>query len=405
MRVKGFEENPLPKIKKSHRTDNYPMEVAEAHSRTQAVEAINSKKHVVLRCDLTIEEESEIKRLAGEREVLLLGPRCSFSIVGDLRFGSWNALPPGPVGLVGTTTSGLRGLSVLLAPVGIRHVLYVGACDLSQRIAGSSTIQALRFLNEDPKVEVIGVVGLTPATTVERKIMEAVNTLDKPCFFCMPDHLPSRRISQTLLETAGKMASALNHQLPNETAAKKIVERESAELAYGQRHIRGLYTGRFLCAEAQVVLEKRGKTPYSNVPLKPRNRLADPHSSRGHALVDMSAAEFTGEQELLMDPAPLASRMIKESSDLGLAVIVFDLELGRGGHPNPATIIGEAIRKAKQTVEDTGGYLSVIGTVLGTDGDTPSRTSQEKKLAECGAVIVPSPTRAIELALQIVGTA
>jgi hypothetical protein len=123
----------------------------------------------------------------------------------------------------------------------------------------------------------------------------------------------------------------------------------------------------------------------------------------GHSIIDLSAPELASGTSPSLDPSPIAERILREAKDLGLAAIVFNIELGKGLHPDPASMLEKTVREAKQMVEDTGGYLSVIGVVLGTELDSPSLSDQRKKLEKAGAIVVPSSTEAVELAMRIAG--
>jgi hypothetical protein len=195
--------------------------------------------------------------------------------------------------------------------------------------------------------------------------------------------------------TARSLGETLNLRVPSE-----FLEKESAELVEGQRHVRGVYTGRGLCIEAQAVLSTFGKTVYSNVPLNPRLRLPDPRSSRGHSCVDMSEL---GEGHPVQDPAPSASRILRESKDLGLAAVMLDVALGNAAHPDPAGILAPAIREAREAVEETGGHLPVMVFISGTRADPQGLHAQARKLEKNGAILLPTPTALASFAGMLVG--
>lgn len=379
------------------------MEISEVHTPAQALKAVESKHSVVLTREVGLEDEALIKAAALKRGVLALGPRCTFSLFEGKGLGIWNEFNPGPVSIVGTSASGLRALAVALNSLGISKVLHVGSRDLSQRVGALGTLSALKFLELDPTTELILIVGIAPPSSVERRLVSEVNQLKKPCVFCLPGSMMKDNCARTVKDAIRLASEELSKPVKFEPLSGWIVERESSEFAYGQRYIRGLYTGRFLCIESQIVLESQGKTPYSNVPLKPRQRLSDPHSSQGHSVVDISSPELAGSTNPVLKPDLIAERLLQESKDLGLAVVVLDIELGHGAHPNPGEVLGEAIVRAKERVEETGGYLSVVSTVLGTPGDPQSSERQSRLLEGAGAVVVPTTTHAVNLALEIVG--
>jgi len=386
------------------RVNDYLMKVEITGNAEEIMQAIERKAHVVIPYDLPLPSEVEIKEKASAHGTLVLGPNCSTSFVDGEGFGVWNSLRRGPVGLVGTTSSGLRAISCLLNPIGISHSLFVGTRDLSQSVDGLGTFTAVRFLEEDEQTEVIVIVGIAPPSSVERKLTDLVKTLRKPCVLCMLGSKTPGEVKkyETIEETVCAVAGILGKKVRFHAPVEKILERESSQFAYGQKHIRGVYTGRFLCAEAQLVLERFGKTVYSNAPFNPRRRLADSNSSRGHSCVDMSATEISHGKHPALNPSLIGERIVRESKDLGLAVVVFDLELGNGAHPTPATELVPAVKDAKRRVEDTGGYLSVMASIIGTSGDPQGFEKQKKELERAGVVVLSTPTQAIQIAGSLV---
>jgi hypothetical protein len=79
---------------------------------------------------------------------------------------------------------------------------------------------------------------------------------------------------------------------------------------------------------------------FTNVPLRPEQRLGDPRRSEGHCVVDLGADELTaGRPHPMLEPAILVERLLAEAADPEVALVLFDLVLGDGAHPDPAAII------------------------------------------------------------------
>ncbi|GAI57229.1 unnamed protein product, partial [marine sediment metagenome] len=72
----------------------------------------------------------------------------------------------------------------MIDEVGVSHTLEVGARDLSQKVNGIGTLLALKFLEADKSTEVIVLVGGAPATSVARKVLDAVGTIKKSAVVC-----------------------------------------------------------------------------------------------------------------------------------------------------------------------------------------------------------------------------
>ena len=380
-----------------------------------AMRALRAGKHVVLLGGgISLDEEVELKQVAAERELLLLGPGCGTAIVEGTSFGFANVVRRGPVGIIGTLGTGIQEVSCLMDEVGTSHVLGVGPRDLSQKVDGLGTMRALKFLGDDESTKVIVVVALVPVTSVAQRVVKAIKAVGKPAVVCFlgvgrgpkfPTGVPP---AQTLEDAAAHAVALVEKHKTREVTftlspeeVRKIAEREHRRFSYGQKYIRGLYSGEMLCAEAMVVMQGLISDVRSNVPLKPRLRLPDPHSSRGHACVDLGAAELARGQHPVVDLGPRCERMLKEARDWETAVVVLDVVLGQGAHPDPAGELAETIAKAKKTAERGGGYLSVVASVVGTPKDSQGLGAQREKLERADVVVMPSNAQAARMAALI----
>jgi hypothetical protein len=94
-------------------------------------------------------------------------------------------------------------------------------------------------------------------------------------------------------------------------------------------------------------------------------------------------------------------RLLKEASDPETAVILLDIVLGYGSHPDPAGEIAPTIRQAKEIAKKDGRYLSVVASICGTRGDPQNLVEQERKLRGVGVVLMPSNAQAARMAALI----
>ncbi|MFQ6129897.1 MAG: FdrA family protein [Candidatus Hadarchaeaceae archaeon] len=380
-----------------------------------AMRALRGGKHVVLLGGgVSLEEEVELKQTAAEREILLLGPESGTAIIEGKGYGFANVVRRGPVGIIGTLGTGIQEVSCLVDEVGVSHALGVGPRDLSQKVDGLGTMGALKFLEKDESTKVIVVVALVPATSVARRVLKAIKVAEKPAVVCFlgsgrGTKFPRGVIPAQTLEDAAAQAVALvekrePHEVtfaPSPEEVRKIAEQEHRRFSYGQKYIRGLYSGGMLCAEAMVVMQELIGGVRSNVPLKPRLRLPDPHSSRGHACVDFGAVELTQGRHPVVDLGPRCERMLKEARDWETAVVVLDVVLGQGAHPDPVGELVKAVDEAKRITNRGGGYLSVVASVTGTPRDPQGLVIQREKLEKAGVVVMPSNAQAARIAALI----
>jgi FdrA protein len=81
-------------------------------------------------------------------------------------------------------------------------------------------------------------------------------------------------------------------------------------------------------------------------------------------------------------------------------VILLDVVLGHGAHPDPAGELAPALRAARAARP-----LAIVASVCGTDADPQSRAAQVAALREAGAVVMDSNAQAARLAALIALTA
>jgi hypothetical protein len=77
-------------------------------------------------------------------------------------------------------------------------------------------------------------------------------------------------------------------------------------------------------------------------------------------------------------------------------VLLVDVVLGYGAHPDPAGEIVPAIRAARAHRP-----LSVVASVCGTDADPQSRAAQVERLRDAGVIVMDSNAQAARLAAAI----
>jgi FdrA protein len=171
-----------------------------------------------------------------------------------------------------------------------------------------------------------------------------------------------------------------------------------------QCYLRGLYSGGTLCYEAQVIWQKLLREPvYSNAPLKSAHRLTDSTRSFKNTAVDLGEEEFTiGRPHPMIDNDLRIRRIMQEANDPETAVIVLDVVLGYGAHPNPVAELGLAVRRARLLAGEAGRELVFVASVTGTEADPQRLSRQVKALEEAGVVVCNSNANAARLAARII---
>jgi FdrA protein len=118
--------------------------------------------------------------------------------------------------------------------------------------------------------------------------------------------------------------------------------------------------------------------------------------SQGHTIVDLGEDEFTvGRLHPMMDNDLRIRRLQQEADDPEVAVILLDVVLGYGAHPDPAGELAPAIAQARAGAEQAGRHLEVVAVVVGTDEDPQGLDAQAEQLRAAGARVEVSNDAAV----------
>jgi FdrA protein len=369
-----------------------------------------------------------------------MGPDCGTAILDGVGLGFANAVRRGPVGIVGASGTGIQEVTCLLdaAGVGISHAIGVGGRDLSPEVGGIMTLHALDLLAADPATERLVVISKPPDPEVARRVAEAAAAAGKPAILAFPGldnppRLPMRVRFASSLETAARWAAGTPttpgtpEPRPPGPGAPEREGSPAAETVSGAVHspraelpggapaeppaanppvvtpgaIRGLFGGGTLCYEAMAALAGVVGGVASNIPLRPEWRLADPHRSEGHTFVDFGDDAMTeGRAHPMIDPGLRNERFRREAADPQTGVVVLDVVLGYGAHPDPA---GELAPLIEGALADRPGGLSVVVSLCGAAGDPQGLDAQAATLRAAGALVTRSSAQAARLALTAAG--
>ncbi|WP_194922279.1 FdrA family protein, partial [Catenulispora rubra] len=253
-----------------------PITLISTPGLASVAEAMESLEYgaspIIFSDNIPIEYEVRLKDEARRRGLLVMGPDCGTVVLHGTGLAFANVTRPGPISLVAASGTGAQELMALLdaAGAGIRHCLGVGGRDLTEQVAGRSTLAALTALAEDPETELITVVSKPPHPTIAARIKAHAATLPKPVHFAFvgPDH-------PTLTESAERILTALGHTTPTPwphwpppttpskeedttTGATTNTARGRTDTAPRATTIRGLFSGGTLRAEAEAVLLRGG---------------------------------------------------------------------------------------------------------------------------------------------------
>ncbi|MFQ5942274.1 MAG: acyl-CoA synthetase FdrA [Anaerolineales bacterium] len=353
-----------------------------------ARDALDLGKHVFLYSNnVTIDDEVELKARAEEHGLLVMGPDCGTAIVGGIGFGFANRVRRGAIGLVGASGTGLQSITSRIHQMGqgVSQAIGTGARDLKQDVAGATAARGLDLLASDAKTEVIVLVSKPPDPAVTARLLQRAWAAGKPTvvsFIGYPSpakQLGNLYFASSLIEAADLAVGLIGVEM---------APAKTPELRPGARYLRGLFSGGTLAAETLAGFQTVLGPVYSNIS---DPRLDDPLISKEHTLLDLGEDVFTvGRLHPMIDNDLRIRRLRQEAADPMVALILLDIVLGEGAHPDPASELAPEIRDVRK---EHGAEVVVI--LIGTDEDPQDLEAQEQQLREAGAVVFTETSGAV----------
>jgi FdrA protein len=370
------------------------ISVPGPYAAAEATKALLAGLHVMLFSDnVPVEDEVRVKRLARERGLFALGPDCGTALLDGVPLGFANAVPRGRIGLAAASGTGLQAVTCHLAAAGegVSHAVGLGGRDLSDDVGGLMLEPALAALAADAATSVICVIGKPPGPQTAKKIRAWLDALGKPWVAHFTGDATGST-APTLEDAAlaavalarGRQHRAVEFSLPDAEIARLVAD-AAAPLKAGQRFVRGVYAGGTFAQEAAALLRAR------------LGEVGTDARGAGHRVVDLGDDVYTvGRPHPMIDGTIRREWIAREAADPATAVILLDVVLGYGAHPDPAGELLAAIETAR------GHNVAVVASVCGTDRDPQGLARQVEALHHAGVVVMPSNAQAARLAARIV---
>jgi FdrA protein len=386
------------------------ISVPGQYASQEAQKALDHGLNVFLFSDnVPLENELSLKGCAREKSLIVMGPDCGTAIIGGIGVGFANVVRRGPIGVIGSSGTGIQEVTTLVhhSGSGISHAIGTGSRDLSDAIGGITFLSALEALESDRETQVIVILCKPPGVSALKNLIERIIRCQKPivtCFLGLNENPPYANVryktARTLEDAAAlavQIATGHPYSRPeiNPPEFQQLIEKEREGKRPEQKYIRGIFAGGTFCYQAQQILQDQHIFAYSNVPLKGNLNLSDPLHSVEHTLVDMGADEFTaGRPHPMIDPGLRYERILAEAEDPQVSILLLDFILGFNASPDPAGELLPAIAHAKLEAEKRKASLSVIASVCGTEKDPQNLQQQLKTLEEAGVIVFSSSGQA-----------
>jgi succinyl-CoA synthetase alpha subunit len=367
--------SPPRSLRSAHRADPEAnlavISVPGQYAAGEARQALADGLHAFLFSDnVSIEDEIDLKRTAQKKELLVMGPDCGTAMLNGFGLGFANVVRRGRIGLIGASGTGIQEVTSLLhqAGEGISHAIGTGGRDMYAAVGGVTTLQALDLLRDDPLTQQIVLVAKPSAPEVVERVLNKAAQTGKPVIACLLgadlQPPPGVRLAHNLYQAA-RMAASSSSTWSGVIPADVPRTRFGAE----QDQVRGLFCGGTLRQEAAIAMG----------------------SSVAHQLIDFGDDEYTrGRAHPMIDPTLRNRAIVEAGADPRVAVLLLDVILGLGSHPDPAGATLPAIREAQAQASATGRDLAVLAHVVGTDLDPQGLARQEATLRASGVHVLAS---------------
>ncbi len=352
------------------------VSVPGEHAFVEAMDALRAGMHVMVFSDnVPLEQEVALKSEGARLGRIVMGPDCGTSLLAGIGLGFANAVGRGPVGIVGAAGSGIQQLCCLVdeGGGGVSHAIGTGGRDLSAEVGGASTLAGLAALADDTATEVIILVSKPPAPQVAAALRSAAASLSTPVVPCF--------IGEPGVTMAGAAAAALARLgRPDPHWDAQPV----ASPAHRPGFLYGLFSGGSLRHEAAAI---------ATASLGP---VAGDEDAPGHRLVDFGGDRYTrGRAHPMIDQTLRLDRLERLAAHQEVGVVLLDVVLGFGAHPDPAAELAPLVAAAV----DAG--AAVVVSLCGARGDPQDRTRQLALLGDAGASVFLSNAAAAEHAVAL----
>lgn len=379
------------------------ISVPGEYAAAEAEKALHAGRHVMLFSDnVSIDQELRLKTIGVEKNLLVMGPDCGTAIINGTGLAFANAVRKGNIGLVAASGTGLQEVTSTIHRLGqgISQAIGVGGRDLSEKIGGKMTIMATKALAEDPATQVIVLISKPPAETVLEKVFDEFKQINKAIVVYFigadPKVITARGfVAAVNLEDAAVRAVELaGGEHPEPEFSDSLIRSLAVKLPAPQ--MRGLYSGGTLCDEAQRILQPLLGEISSNTPVKGCSKMPDLYKSSGNCIIDLGDDDFTrGKAHPMIDPGYRCERLVQEVADEKVGLILFDVVLGYGSHPDMA---GEMVSAIRQAREKTGRKPVFAACICGTGDDPQNYDSQKAILEEAEIVVFPTNVAMVKFA-------
>ena len=368
------------------------VSVAGEYAASVAKEGLLAGKNVMMFSDnVPLEQEVELKTLAREKGLIVMGPDCGTAMIAGSPLAFANVLPDGGIGVIGASGTGIQEITsqIALHQQGISHAIGLGGRDLSAEVGGISALTALEMLAADDATRVIAFVSKPPSPQVRTRIINAMQKVGKPVVALFLGNKPEQRREGNVW-----LANSLSDAAQLAVLLMRVAQQRLIQPEVAGKGIYGLYAGGTLAAEAAMLLSAG-----LGVPVSESHAAGVMLDAQGHRIVDLGDDSYTlGRPHPMIDPTTRSIEIEKLAAMPDVGVLLLDVVLGYGACADPAGAVVEAVEQVRAT---RNAPLVTIATLTGTDADPQGRSGQTDILRDAGIAVVETLEEAVLLAISL----
>src|SRR5437660_1717332 len=172
----------------------------------------------------------------------------------------------------------------------------------------------------------------------------------------------------------------------------------SQVIGIGGRDLSAAVGGRMARVAIEALDADRGTDAILLVSKPPAQADGLPAPAGSHVCLDLGEEEYTqGRPHPMIDPEARLALLREQGADPATAVVLLDVVLGHGSHPDPAGVLAPACAELSADPEGP----RVVAYVLGTRDDPQGYGRQRAILEEVGCIVTATAARAAHAAAAI----
>ncbi len=366
--------------------------------------ALDAGLHVFSFSDnVSLEDEVRLKEKAHEKGLLLMGPDCGTGTISGIPLAFTNVVNPGNIGIVAASGTGIQEAATIIDQLGggVVHAIGTGGRDLAEEVGAITMLDALAGLEEHDPTEVILVISKPPAPAVRDKVVSALQASSKKVVAIFLGEKPTEHQGNVALAYTLEEAAKIAVDLANGDEVKSNYA-ESIDVkmddALKDKTVKGLYSGGTLANEAATLIADalqldsvKGEHGYIL-------------NTNGFQVMDLGDDFYTqGKPHPMIDPEVRVQKLQEVLEDQSTGVILLDVVLGYGSHPDMAGALAPSIKEALAAAKDNDRPLYVIASIVGTKQDPQDYDQTLATLEDAGVIVKDSNADAITYALALMG--